>query len=129
MTLIDPFPTWEIQLFEVFEHMLDRNENEMVPYIFKTVIFILITSRTKGSRDADLCIVRDFVTVNLVRSLNAYSSIPVDELIEPLLRQLGKEGVQSMDFALLGAIVNHKQVRSLSLSALIDSCDFISTLN
>jgi hypothetical protein len=84
----------------------------MVPYIFKTVIFILITSRTKGSRDADLYIVRDFVTTNLVRSLNSYSSIPVDELIEPLTRQLSKEGIQNMDFGLLGAIANHKQVRS-----------------
>lgn len=93
-------------LFRILDH-LAMNKNRYAALIYKKLVFSLIENFDEKE-------IREFLVANLLWIIRKYSSIPIDILIQPMMKQIAIEEsdfkVNIGDFALLREVCTHPKL-------------------
>jgi hypothetical protein len=89
-------------LFHLLDSLADRR-HPFAPYLYKSLIFALI-----GSADNE--VLHEYLLFNMIDTLNKFSNIPVGVLVDPLVKQMAKEGYNNLLFDLYVAISKHDRL-------------------
>ena len=78
-------------------------QNSYAPYVYKTLIFALIENH--GNE-----IIRDFMTTNMMLTIDRLPNVPVGIMVEPLVKQATLHGYMNTDFDLFQVISKHARL-------------------
>ena len=96
-----------LRLFD-FLHFLADSKNKVAPMVYKKLIFLLIENHQEEET-------RELILANFRVMLQKYPTIPIEFLVEPLLRQLANSEGQSylmnvFDFEFLIELCKHPRM-------------------
>jgi hypothetical protein len=109
---------WELQivahmaLFDLMESFT-ATRNPFAPFIYKTLIFSFIENHPQES-------MRHFIASNLCLILEAHPTVPVGNLVEPLVKQISLHGYDNLDFDLFVVLARHQRLGPHQALLLLD---------
>jgi hypothetical protein len=89
-------------LFHLLDNLAEKR-HAFAPYLYKSLIFALI-----GSADNEA--LHEYLLFNMIITLEKFSNIPIGVLIEPLIKQVAKEGYNNLFFDLFAALAMHDRL-------------------